>query len=130
MHHEGTYYWFGEHKVAGNAGSMAQVGVHVYSSQVLTNRKDEGVGLKVSDDPNSEILKGSIIERPKVSYNAKTKKFVMWFHLELKGQGDNAARSGIAVADKPCGPTPKHAQFNILGSHAEGGQMARDMNCS
>jgi beta-xylosidase len=39
-----------------------------------------------------------------VIYNAKTKKFVMWFHLELKGQRYNAARSGVAVADKVTGP--------------------------
>ena len=28
----------------------------------------------------------------------------MWFHLELKGQGYNAARYGVAVADRPEGP--------------------------
>ena len=28
----------------------------------------------------------------------------MWFHLELKGQGYRAARSGVAVADRPAGP--------------------------
>ena len=71
--HEGSYYWFGEHKAAGRAGNRAQVGVHVYSSKDLTNWKDEGIALEVSDDPQSDIAKGSIIERPKVIYNAKTK---------------------------------------------------------
>jgi hypothetical protein len=28
----------------------------------------------------------------------------MWFHLELKGRGYNAARFGVAVADRPEGP--------------------------
>jgi hypothetical protein len=28
----------------------------------------------------------------------------MWFHLELKGRGYRAARSGVAIADKPAGP--------------------------
>jgi len=28
----------------------------------------------------------------------------MWFHLELKGQGYNAARYGVAVANRPEGP--------------------------
>ena len=170
MFHGDRYYWFGEHKVAGHAGNRAQVGVHVYSSTDLYNWKDEGIALEVSADPDSDITKGCIIERPKVIYNAKTEKFVMWFHLELKGQGYEAARSGVAVADKPTGPytfvrslrphpgqwplnvtaaqkdpasikrtqlenenfsggpTTKHAQFNILGSHFKGGQMARDMN--
>jgi hypothetical protein len=52
----------------------------------------------------SEIEKGCVIERPKVVYNARTRKFVMWFHLELKGQGYHAARTAVAVSDKPTGP--------------------------
>ncbi|WP_425508197.1 glycoside hydrolase family 43 protein [Sulfuriroseicoccus oceanibius] len=104
LFHEGTYYWYGEHKIEGTAGNRAEVGVHVYSSKDLYNWKDEGIALAVSDDPESEIVKGCIIERPKVIYNETTKKFVMWFHLELKGQGYSAARSGVAVADNPTGP--------------------------
>ena len=42
--------------------------------------------------PQSEITKGCILERPKVIYNTKTGKFVMWFHLELKGR-DTAPRA-------------------------------------
>ncbi|WP_343219693.1 glycoside hydrolase family 43 protein [Oceaniferula marina] len=167
--YDSTYYWFGEHKIEGKAGNKAQVGVSVYSSKDLYNWKDEGIALPVSDDPKSDIAKGCILERPKVIFNAKTNKFVMWFHLELKGQGYGAARSGIAIADKITGPytfirsirpnaghwpqnvtadekdprsiartkaendrfsgapTKKHEKFNILGSHMEGGQMARDM---
>jgi beta-xylosidase len=102
--HNGVYYWFGEHKIGGDAGNVAHVGVHVYSSTDLYNWKDEGIALSVSDDPKSDIVKGSVIERPKVIYNAKTGRFVMWFHLELKGKGYLAARSGLAVADKPTGP--------------------------
>src|SRR5476651_994727 len=33
LFHDGTYYWFGEHKLDGLAGDVAQVGVHVYSSK-------------------------------------------------------------------------------------------------
>lgn len=33
--HDGIYYWFGEHKVAGTKGNSAQIGVHVYSSRNL-----------------------------------------------------------------------------------------------
>ena len=102
--HDGVYYWFGEHKVEGEAGNRAQVGVHVYSSSDLYNWKDEGIALAVSDDPTSDITRGSIIERPKVIHCAKTGQFVMWFHLELKGQGYRAARSGVAVSDRPTGP--------------------------
>ena len=104
LFHDGVYYWYGEHKIAGNAGNVAHVGVHVYSSRDLLNWTDEGIALKVSDDPASDITKECVLERPKVIFNAKTGKFVMWFHLELKGKGYDAARSGVAVADKPVGP--------------------------
>ena len=32
LYDEGRYYWFGEHKTAGEAGNLAQVGVHCYSA--------------------------------------------------------------------------------------------------
>ncbi|RYY28607.1 MAG: beta-glucanase [Sphingobacteriaceae bacterium] len=99
-----TYYWFGEHKVAGGAGNRAMVGVHCYSSKDLYNWKDEGIALSVSPDTTNDIAKGCILERPKVVYNAKTKKYVMWFHLELLGQSYKAARTGLATSDKVNGP--------------------------
>ena len=120
LFHDGTYYWYGEHKIAGKAGNAAHVGVHVYSSRDLYNWKDEGIALSVSDDPASDITKECVLERPKVIYNAKTGKYVMWFHLELKGQGYKAARSGVAVADAPTGP------FTFLKSFRPDDSMARD----
>ncbi len=105
LFHNEKYYWYGEHKIGGEAGNSAQVGVHVYSSDDLYNWIDEGIALKVNEtDATSDIAKGCILERPKVIYNTRTQKFVMWFHLELKGQGYDAARSGVAVADNPTGP--------------------------
>lgn len=102
MYHDGTYYWFGENKC--DTTSSAMVGVMCYSSQNLTDWKNEGVALAVEDNDSSDITRGCILERPKVVYNAKTGKFVMWFHLELKGKGYEAARSGVAVSDTPTGP--------------------------
>ncbi len=102
LYHRGIYYWFGEHKAENTSNAM--VGVTCYSSKNLTDWKNEGVALAVSDEQGSDIEKGCILERPKVIYNAKTRKFVMWFHLELKGLGYRAARAGVAVADKVTGP--------------------------
>jgi hypothetical protein len=67
----------------------------------LAKRRDSAA---VSEDPESPIVKGSTIERPKVIYNAKTGKFVMYFHLELKGQGYDAAHAAVAVSDHVTGP--------------------------
>lgn len=100
--HDGTFYWFGEHK--GERSSSAFVGVTCYSSKDLVNWKYEGVALSVSDDPASDITRGCTLERPKVIYNKKTGKFVMWFHLELRGRGYSAARAAVAVSDNVTGP--------------------------
>jgi hypothetical protein len=104
LFHDGVYYWFGEHKIAGEAGNAAHVGVHVYSSRDLYNWQDEGIALAVSDDPKSPITRGCILERPKIIFNSRTKKFVMWFHLEPKDAGYTGSLSGVAVADNVTGP--------------------------
>lgn len=98
------YYWFGEHKTEGEAGNLSNVGVHVYSSKNLFNWTDEGIALAMSADTTSLLIKGSIVERPKVIYNKKTKTFVMWFHHELKGQGYKAALTGLAISKTVTGP--------------------------
>ena len=96
------YYWFGEHK--GERSNNALVGITCYSSTDLYNWQYEGVVLPIEKDSTSDIASGSIMERPKVIHNPKTGKFVMYFHLELKDQGYNAARVGIAVSKQVTGP--------------------------
>jgi len=103
LYHLGTYYWFGEHKIAGEAGNRAHVGVHVYTSKDLYGWKDAGIALRV-DPQGGELLPDCIIERPKVIYNSRTKQFVMWFHFEPVGARYTGSRSGVAVADAPTGP--------------------------
>lgn len=105
LYENNRYYWFGEHKTSGKGGNLANVGVHCYSSKDLYNWKDEGVVLQVEPEGSgSPIETGCILERPKVIYNAKTGKYVMWFHLEPKGQGYKGAHSGVAVSDNVTGP--------------------------
>ncbi len=102
LFHEGKYYWYGENRPA--RGFTTEVGVEVYSSSDLMNWEDEGVALAVSEEAGHDIERGCIMERPKVVRNPKTGKFVMLFHLELKGQGYAAARVGFAESDSPVGP--------------------------
>ena len=102
LFHEGKYYWYGENRPA--RGFTTEVGVEVYSSSDLMNWEDEGVALAVSEEAGHDIERGCIMERPKVVRNPKTGKFVMLFHLELKGKGYAAARVGFAESDSPVGP--------------------------
>ncbi|CAA6692478.1 MULTISPECIES: glycoside hydrolase family 43 protein [unclassified Lentimonas] len=158
LYHEGTYYWFGEYKIPGKieinrAGfdvtKAPSGGVSCYSSTDLMNWKNEGVVMPVDyEDPASDIAYGCVLERPKVIYNELTDKFVMWFHLELKGQRYSSARTAVAVGDSPTGPFTfirslrPHAGIwpsnkdafeknpradRALKRDFENGQMARDM---
>ncbi len=110
LFHDGVYYWFGQHMIAGDAGNSAHVGVGVYSSKDLYNWKDEGIAFAVSTEPDGEIRKGCVLERPKVIHNAKTGKFVMWFHYEANGSYQTA-ESAVAVADQVTGPYRFVARF-------------------
>jgi Glycosyl hydrolases family 43 len=119
--HKGAYYWYGENKEGPTwAGYRVDVtGVRCYSSQDLLHWKDEGLVLKaVPDDPKHDLHPSKVCERPKVVYNARTNKFVMWMHIDSANY--RAARAGVAVADKPTGP------FRYLGSVRPEGQDSRD----
>lgn len=128
LYHEGTYYWYGEYKVGETIlPSWATwecyrtdvTGVGCYSSKDLLNWKFEGVVLKaVKDDPESDLHPSKVLERPKVIYNKKTKKFVMWAHVESADYSKAAA--GVAVSDSPTG------EFTYLGSFRPNGGMSRD----
>ena len=109
LYDQGYYYWYGEHK---DHNSLAQVGVNVYRSKDLYTWEKKGVALAVSEDPDSEITSGCVMERPKVIYNEKTDKYVMWFHLELKGMGYAAAKTGVAISDTPVGPFEYIRSYN------------------
>ena len=103
IHHKGTYYWYGESRSV-DGKPYSSLGVSCLTSKNLRDWTNHGLVLPVSNEPGSDIEGGCIIERPKVLYNALSGKFVMWMHLELKGQGYGAARAAVAVGDSPLGP--------------------------
>ncbi len=104
LFHNGTYYWFGENRLPRTEKDRSLYGVACYSSKDLLKWKNEGLALKVINDTTSMLQPGCVIERPKVIFNKKTGKFVMWFHHELKGQGYRAAMTGVAVSEAITGP--------------------------
>ena len=157
LFHGGVYYWYGElkegrtylpkvNKAWGGTRVLAG-GVSCYSSRDLAAWKNEGVALPVvPENPDHDLAPENVIERPKVIYNARTKKFVMWFHQDSPNYA--AARSGVAVSDTPAGPFTYLGSFrpnagvrplnataadleprpgNLLARDFEDGQMARDM---
>lgn len=129
MEHNGTYYMFGEIKkgttwlVPGQAWEDYRVpagGIACYSSKDLINWKNEGIALKpITGDSAHDLDTSKVIERPKVVFNKKTKKFVMWMHVDANDY--SYSQAGVAVSDQPEGP------YQYLGSVKPNGQMARDM---
>jgi hypothetical protein len=104
IYYNNTYYWFGEHRLPRSEKDRSRYGVSCYSSKDLLNWRNEGLALKIINDTASLLNPGCVIERPKVIFNTKTGKFVLWFHHELKGQGYKAALTGVAVSDNITGP--------------------------
>lgn len=127
LYHDGTYYMYGEYKTGKTVlpewatwecYRTDVTGVSCYSSKDLRNWKYEGLVLRASADPKHDLHVSKVLERPKVVYNAKTGKFVMWAHVESADYSKAAA--GVAVSDTPTGP------FAYLGSFRPNNAMSRD----
>ena len=117
---DGLYYWYGEDKSGPTYGRRVDVvGIHVYSSPDLVNWTDCGLALSAVDDPEHDLNAKAVVERPKVLYNAKTGKYVMWMHIDDRTY--YKASVGIAVADTPTGP------FEYIGSVRPNRTESRDM---
>ncbi len=91
-----TYYWYGEDRTIRN-----QTNVSCYSATDLYTWKHEGVVFAREALP-PDIRDSTFIERPKVIFNSRTSKYVLWMHLEQ--QGYHFAQVGIALSDRPAGP--------------------------
>ena len=124
--HDGWYYWYGEDR-------RDDIYVSVYRSKNLVDWEfrrhvltvdSPCEGYRVRTDlalfhEMNGVKKKVNIERPKVLYNAKTKKFVMWAHYE-NGENYLDARACIATCDTPDGEFVYHGSFNPYGN------MSRD----
>jgi len=127
--HQDVYYWYGQDMTGPTRqpeatktwdGKRVDVtGVRCYSSRDLFHWRDEGLVLcAVPGDPAHDLHPSKVCERPKVLFNARTKQFVMWLHVDSEDY--KAARAGVAVADSPVGP------FRYLESVRPEGQDSRD----
>ena len=110
-----TFYWFGEDRGQTNGRGLRCVGCYsstnlaqwTFRNQVFKSRNPENFG------------RGWVLERPKVFYNAKTKKFVMYMHIDgaLAGHGGGyqLARVGVATCDTVDGDYKYVKSFRPLG---------------
>ncbi|MBQ9703860.1 MAG: family 43 glycosylhydrolase [Clostridia bacterium] len=106
---EGKYHWYGmafrplPMDGGPNGGQMTDMGVVMYESADLMNWKYEGVILEVSTEPQSELFAPLRFERPKIIYNDKTGKYVLWCHFVKypgnHGTGVGECDMGLAICD-------------------------------
>ncbi len=92
-----TYYWFGEDRTRGLSRSNRYVAC--YSSTDLAHWTFRNQVVNLSDPEN--LGPGWVLERPKVFYNAPTKKFVMYAHIDDRHY--KFASVAVLTCDKPDG---------------------------
>ena len=92
LEYDGKYWWVGENKSHNGADFN---GVNLYSSTDLKNWKYENTILQPSSHENLASCK---VERPKLVYNKKTNKFVLWGHWETT-DSYSASRLVVATSD-------------------------------
>ena len=106
---DGVYHWYGQKLRAlpfapkGKGGQVTTEGVVMYRSEDLYNWTYEGVILPCSKDPNSPLYGPMRFERPKIIYNERTKKYVLWCHYVAypgdHGDEPGTGEAGIASCD-------------------------------
>ncbi|XP_073157756.1 uncharacterized protein [Henckelia pumila] len=122
-----TYYWYGESKngstyVSPETGTprVDFIGICCYSSKDLWSWKNEGVVLPAEERNEAhDLYKMNVVERPRVIYNERSGKYVMWIHVDDVAY--TKASVGVAVSDSPAGP------FEYLSSRRPNGFDSRDM---
>jgi hypothetical protein len=118
---DGTFYWFGEDYSRDNPRGLRCVGC--YSSTNLIDWKFCKDVLKLTAPTN--FGRRLVLERPKVFYNAPTKKFVMYFHMD-NGRYQ-VASVGVAVCDTVDGDYQFLKYFRPLGHESRDiGQFVDD----
>ena len=116
-----TFYWFGEDRSRDNQPGRCYVSCYVSTNLAQWTFRNQVV--KLADPEN--LGRGWILERPKVFYNAATKKFVMYAHID-NGRY-NFARVAVLTCDTVDGDYQYLKSFRPLGHESRDiGQFVDD----
>ena len=128
LDHEGYTYWYGEDRRDNHYVSVYrspsddlkhwEFRGHILSTDTPARETSARFDLRLSREKDGVIRKVNV-ERPKVLYNEKTKKFVLWAHWE-NGENYHDARACVASSDYPDWDFVYHGSFNPFG------EMSRD----
>ncbi|MET8995622.1 RICIN domain-containing protein [Amycolatopsis sp. NPDC004169] len=109
-----TYYGFGEDKTGQTTANTAFQDIPCYTSTDLANWTHQGIAL--AKQGSGDLGPNRIVERPKVLYNATTRTYVMYLHIDNTGYSDQ--RVGVATSATPCGPYSYRGSFQPLGNQS------------
>lgn len=99
LYADGAYHWYGmalrdlPFDGGGKGGQVTTTGVVMYKSVNLTDWEYEGVILACTDNEGDELYGPMRFERPKIIYNARTHKYVLWCHY-IRYPGDHGFTDG------------------------------------
>ncbi len=113
-----VFYWYGENRVENRYVSVYrstdllnwEFVRDVLTTESKTSECRVKTDLRLVNEDGGKIN----IERPKVIYNKKTRKYVMWMHVE-NGKDYSEAACGVATSDTPDGEFVYHGCFNPYG---------------
>lgn len=118
LRHDGKYYWYGSHKIAGKTeAEKNEAGVRCYVSDDLLNWQNAGLVLSAfAPVAHPDLADASILDRPKVIYHSATRRFILYFKLyPPKSQGGKTgtdyAYVGVATSPHPTGPFDYQGRF-------------------
>lgn len=127
--HEGWYYWYGEDR-------RDRTYVSCYRSQNLMDWEFRNHIITMDSQMEPYRVRTTLqlqntdggkvnLERPKVLYNEKTRKFVLWAHFE-NGKDYSQAAAAVATCDTPDGDFIYHGHFNPYGHMSRDCTLFRD----
>ena len=98
-----VFYWYGEDKSGVTVNRrMDAIGIRCYRSCDLVSWDDCGLVFKADEaSPHDALRPSGVMERPRVLFNDKTGKYVLWFHADDARY--RLAGVGVAVSDNPTG---------------------------
>ena len=103
---DNNYYWYGENKEFTDPDkNIWHWGVRCYRSDDLYNWEDLGIIIPPeTEDLNSSIHPSSMMDRPHIIYNKRTKNFVCWLKIMER---DGTQSATVLTSDRLTGPYTK-----------------------
>jgi hypothetical protein len=117
-----TWYGFGEDKTGENSSDTSFRSIPCFTSTDLHTWSYQSSALP--RQASGDLGPGRIVERPKVIYNASTRTYVMYMHIDNPAYSE--AKVGVATSSTPCGPYAYRGSFQPLGNQSRDESLFQD----